>query len=503
MPKYRITDPETKKTVRLTGDSPPTEQELTEIFEGIQGTPQAPVSIEPSPIQQENIGWMKTIASGLKNLPEGLWDYGVETVKALTIDLPKTLEGTAHLIAGTIEKAIPGEQSYEKNVDAMVDYYKEKYGSIENLKKTIAENPEEILTDASTFVIPGGAAVKGVGVATKAKPIIQAGSKMTKAGAMMEPLNIAKGAVTLPLKLMPEKVPIALYQSATKFNTTLSSKQRMAVTKTALKAQHQIAPTIKGMERLRDLIDSYNVEVARSIERASKTAEPFRFGKLYSGLNKLQRAAEFTADEPGKVAAAFKATRKQIEKGLEKSQFRTPQQVQKIKQNIYKELQSFYEKQKAAPTRVKIRKLIAKNAKEMLESIAPEIKRLNKNEGALIDLWEAVERKANRVSNRDLIGIGLPLKTGAGAGVGYMIGGEVGGSIAGSIGLILGIIDSPQIKAKLALTMARVKEAGIKINPTTAGIRLGFYKMREIKEAQEREEEPRRALPGSRIRLTR
>lgn len=35
MPVYKVTDPETGKTVKLTGDSPPTEQELTEIFSNL------------------------------------------------------------------------------------------------------------------------------------------------------------------------------------------------------------------------------------------------------------------------------------------------------------------------------------------------------------------------------------------------------------------------------------------------------------------------------------
>ena len=42
MPTYRVTDPTTNKTVKLTGDSPPTEQELEQIFSTInkQPTPQ-------------------------------------------------------------------------------------------------------------------------------------------------------------------------------------------------------------------------------------------------------------------------------------------------------------------------------------------------------------------------------------------------------------------------------------------------------------------------------
>lgn len=38
MPTYRVTDPNTGRTLRLTGDSPPTEQELEEIFTGVGGS---------------------------------------------------------------------------------------------------------------------------------------------------------------------------------------------------------------------------------------------------------------------------------------------------------------------------------------------------------------------------------------------------------------------------------------------------------------------------------
>ena len=46
MPTYRIKDPTSGRTVRLTGDSPPTEQELEEVFKSVgQQQPAAPATI--------------------------------------------------------------------------------------------------------------------------------------------------------------------------------------------------------------------------------------------------------------------------------------------------------------------------------------------------------------------------------------------------------------------------------------------------------------------------
>jgi hypothetical protein len=48
MPKYRITDPESGKRVTLTGDSPPTEAELEEVFATLAGKPTKPAGV-PDP----------------------------------------------------------------------------------------------------------------------------------------------------------------------------------------------------------------------------------------------------------------------------------------------------------------------------------------------------------------------------------------------------------------------------------------------------------------------
>lgn len=53
MPTYKVTDPTTGKTITLTGDSPPTEQELTEIFASVhQSAPATTAAPEQAPAQK-------------------------------------------------------------------------------------------------------------------------------------------------------------------------------------------------------------------------------------------------------------------------------------------------------------------------------------------------------------------------------------------------------------------------------------------------------------------
>ena len=195
------------------------------------------------------------------------------------------------------------------------------------------------------------------------------------------------------------------------------------------------------------------------------------------------------SDEPLGWESAFDGIKAQLEEAS-KTPIRTPMQVQKIKQNIYKQLSSYYEKLKSEPAKTYLRKEIARNARKALEEIIPEIKQLNAKEGVLIDLWDAVGSKANRITNRDLIGIGLPIKMGTGAGIGFMVAGETGGQIGTQLGFILGVFDTPQVKAKLALVLNRLMEKGTTVKLTPAAARLTLFQSgKSIKEEGENKNE--------------
>lgn len=75
MPTYRITDPQTGKTIKVTGDSPPTEEELTQIFASQGGAPaaptvQAPNASIPTATQTKQSGFgVKAGLKGIASLP--------------------------------------------------------------------------------------------------------------------------------------------------------------------------------------------------------------------------------------------------------------------------------------------------------------------------------------------------------------------------------------------------------------------------------------------------
>lgn len=117
MPKYTVTDPTTNKSVTLEGDSPPTEQELNNIFSAVHG----PASTPPlTPIGQtmqdikSSQGVLGT-ANTLLKAPEKLSGRGLQMMANMvpkpepTGNLPlDVLKGTPRIAADTVAQVAPG-----------------------------------------------------------------------------------------------------------------------------------------------------------------------------------------------------------------------------------------------------------------------------------------------------------------------------------------------------------------------------------------------------------
>lgn len=97
----------------------------------------------------------------------------IATAVAHPIQTVKALGKTA---VGAVEKAIPGEQPQEEAFDAVIDFYRQRYGSLENLQRTIVEDPVGFLADASlaTGIVGKAARVPAITrAATAIDPLAQ------------------------------------------------------------------------------------------------------------------------------------------------------------------------------------------------------------------------------------------------------------------------------------------------------------------------------------------
>ncbi len=132
--------------------------------------------------------------------------FAGEIVEAVTHPI-QTAKALAGLAGGVGAKLIPGEQDIEKNADALVDFYKDRYGSLDKAKKLALEDPVGLLSDVSIFLTGGGAAASKVGTVGKIGKVAKVGKTVSKVGQMVDPLRIATKTTGKLVKTATKVVP--------------------------------------------------------------------------------------------------------------------------------------------------------------------------------------------------------------------------------------------------------------------------------------------------------
>jgi hypothetical protein len=87
------------------------------------------------------------------NFIPSTFELAGDTVRALTLDLPDTLDGIVDIVAGAT-----GLSKDDTSWEALKDYYTDRYGSYEGFKKALREDPASIAADVAG-VFTGGATI--------------------------------------------------------------------------------------------------------------------------------------------------------------------------------------------------------------------------------------------------------------------------------------------------------------------------------------------------------
>ena len=111
------------------------------------------------------------------NIPKSAVGVGKAMITPLTSPLD-TIEGISRIAAGGMEK-LTGSDVREKDVaafDNMTKMFKDRYGGVDNMLKTLEEDPIGVLADLSGVLTAGGSVITGVG------RLGSVASKMAKVG---------------------------------------------------------------------------------------------------------------------------------------------------------------------------------------------------------------------------------------------------------------------------------------------------------------------------------
>lgn len=91
-----------------------------------------------------------------------------------------TVKSIGMVAKGAVEKMIPGTQVNEKYVDAIGDFYKKRYGSVDGLADTIATDPFGFLTDVAGIGVLASAGLKGVKLSNQTMNAVKNFEKLIK-----------------------------------------------------------------------------------------------------------------------------------------------------------------------------------------------------------------------------------------------------------------------------------------------------------------------------------
>lgn len=407
MPTYKVTDPTSGKTVRLTGDSAPTEQELEEIFKTIsveQPTAQTPTS-EPVP------KW------GIEN-PNLYGAYGAakETGKAIAKPVAQALAMTGGALLGG-------------PVGAGLAYGIEQQG--------------EKLLSGETSNAP---LMKQLGEASKDVAIGMGGELL---GPALQATGKGIAAATKPVQKY-------FYESALKIPPSVPKALRDVAIEKGIQGQY--VPSHKGLEKLKADMEAVNNQIADIIDIGTTSGKSVDTG---SALSRLDDLREFYKNAPKSQEYLKELDDFADMVKISHGQKLTLKQAQQMKRTIYQLEKKHYGEMKGLE--VESNKALARGLKEEIVKLEPDIAKLNADDSAMINLDNVLERAVNRIRNYDVIRWGDTFMTLTGAVVGGP-GGAVGA------GITKRILEDAAVKSRIAFALSKAGKVKGMPTITRAGV---------------------------------
>ena len=421
---------------------------FTEIAEHL--APNAGIRRQPAKEADKPLSWGQVARGAVTNFIPSAGRAISDTWQAVT-NPGETLENIGNLALGAGAKLIPGRQDVEKYADAFADAMSERYGGIENIKRTLKDDPFGVLADTSS-VFTGGAGLsrtlaKGAAKAGKAgaaAKLTNAAEFASKAADMTSPLSVVRNTAG---RLIPS--PERVYQSALKASTTLSPEERARVLSAGVK--ERIPITKGGLEKANAKIEDLGAKVRAVLataEKEGKTIDPWNVAAEAEGFvvprfaNQVAPTSDLAHIE-GKLWDFLQTHGKGP---------MSPTKAQDIKQGTYRaQGKRAYDKQQGPD--VEAEKALAAGIRKEQERIAPQVKGLNSRQGALLALRDQLKPALGRTGNWNMISLPGSI---AGAAMGV---GTANIPLALAIAGGTSLARNPWVKSQLAFRMDDARNA--------------------------------------------
>lgn len=419
---------------------------------------------------QPEMAWGDAFSQGIGNIPKSGKRFVGDMWEAVTHPLD-TATNIGKVVAGTAQNLVGYEGDYNQYADAVGQYFADRYGSVEGFKRALAEDPVDILADASTLFTGVGGLAKGAALAGK---VANVGGRMAsgvgrladislQAGKIMDPLyGVGKGTLLagkgahklIRTGITPEK----LYLSGLNPGTNYTPAERAALAGTGIEGGY--LPTESGIDKLkgaqsgliektgelvqgREILEQ-NGSAPRNIDpdlaaRKARASATEKFGHTVdpvSDLESINSTVDNFLQTHGQEGPIGTARAHQIE-----------QSTQSHLANSHGEL----------PAAEKgTRKALAHQMREGVETNVPEVAPVNRQLQKLDNLLEPLTRAAETIRNTNVTNLPSWINTLKGAAAGGLAGGFLDGTTAALLGSLAGTaLMQPTNKARLAIALDR------------------------------------------------
>jgi len=452
-----------------------TDPQLIAKLNAMQSGKKSKVVTDPALIARLDAGETEfDLGEMVSNIPSSAAQFGKDIIQPLMHPID-TAKGLGNLIEGGIDKGAhaianklpdsflmnfaPGNETgvyrnpnwgKEQQADAVGQFYSDRYGSTDNFKKTAMNDPVGLLSDASAVLTGGGALTSKLpGIAGKAGGMVQ------KAGMAVEPINAVKNTAKYGIgKVASNSLPSTMYGKAAKFpvNATSSINDVKDNINTALK--HNVMPTYEGFGKLEMLIGDKQNQIKTIIEAADLAGVEVPKGVVFSELKELRKSVGGFKMYGAKNLAKIDDVAKALDEHLKKTGKNTisASELQEFKVDLNNEINWKNNTQSADLITNKIEKAFAKAARGKLEQINPDIGKLNKSQGEMLQLKEQLMKSAARIERHNPTG----LNTTVNAGMGAMVADIPGAMAAYGISLA----NAPKPLATAGISLHNIKNAG-------------------------------------------
>tara|TARA_R110000868_G_scaffold54575_1_gene170485 strand:+ start:2187 stop:3605 length:1419 start_codon:yes stop_codon:yes gene_type:complete len=358
-------------------------------------------------VAPKKISWGDVPLEALKNIPKSTGNFfgGIYQAAKHPID---SLENVADLMVGGVYNALPkplqrgldaiefnpeAQQAAIGKADKVGQMYKDRYGSMEGVKNTLATDPVGVASDVST-VLGVGAGVTG----GKLSANLSKASNLTNPLSAVAPIVRGVSNVTNPMRTAMAE---SLMQSALKPTIgQLKSGDAAIASKTLL--ENGINATKGGVDKLKGLVGDTNENIVNAISASTATVDKNQvIAALADVKNKFGKQVSPVSDLNAidSVQSGFQAH------PMLQGNSIPVQLAQQLKQGTYSVLAKKYGQLGSAETEAQ--KALARGLKEGIAEAVPEVAALNAKESALIKTLGVTERRALMDMNKNPMGLSL------------------------------------------------------------------------------------------------